>query len=262
MDADRRLSSNYQRSCVVDELSPRDQGLEEPARAVALDLDGILLDGMRYHIEAWHTAFEGIGVTLTDRTLYLLEGIKTRDVVDIVCDENNIRLSALERDRIAHKKKSAYKDLFEVTPLDGAAELLDTVARSGYSIAIVTGTLASSAEETLAKLGFDDRVKYIVSAEADLPGKPDPAPFLRAVELLGVSSSHCLAVDNAPAGVRSATRGGLPCAGVATYLPKSDLLEADVVFDSVRALAQWIDVERRRCGQGPWNLTTSDYHEF
>ncbi len=40
---------------------------------MAIDLDGIILDGMKYHIGAWYEAFENYDVRLDDRELYLLE---------------------------------------------------------------------------------------------------------------------------------------------------------------------------------------------
>ncbi len=134
-------------------------------------------------------------------------------MIDLVCDRFGMNLSQEERDAIARRKKAVYRQLFQPTPLAGADVFLDTLHRHGYRLAIVTGTLATSAEATLRVLGMRDRIEVIISAEMNIPGKPDPAPFQKAVECLRVDVSECLAVDNAPAGITSATKAGLPCAG-------------------------------------------------
>ena len=38
--------------------------------------------------------------------------------------------------------------------------------------------------------------------------KPDPAPYLRAAELLGVDPARCVAVEDSPTGVASAAAAG------------------------------------------------------
>jgi len=48
----------------------------------------------------------------------------------------------------------------------------------------------------------------------DGPGKPDPAIFLEAARRLGREPEECLVVEDAPAGVEAARRGGMPCVAV------------------------------------------------
>lgn len=46
-------------------------------------------------------------------------------------------------------------------------------------------------------------------------GKPHPEIFLSAARLLGVAPAQCVVVEDAPAGVLAAKRGGMRCIGVA-----------------------------------------------
>ncbi len=46
-------------------------------------------------------------------------------------------------------------------------------------------------------------------------GKPHPDIFLAAAELLCVPPEHCIVVEDAPAGVQAAKRGGMRCIGIA-----------------------------------------------
>lgn len=232
------------------------QSTTAAGRTVATDLDGILLDGMQFHIAAWHAAFADYAVTLDEHDLYLLEGIKTKDVVDRLSDIYQLDLSTEARASIVRTKKETYREIFRPLPLDGAGNLLETFRECGYSIAIVTGTVADAATATLDALGMSGGVQHIISSDLNIPGKPDPAPFREAATRLGVPPSFCLAIDNAPAGVSSAVTAGLPCAGVATYLTRDDLRKADATFDNVQCLARWLRSEYETSnGSGPWTAS-------
>ncbi|MBI2559804.1 MAG: HAD family phosphatase, partial [Planctomycetes bacterium] len=50
----------------------------------------------------------------------------------------------------------------------------------------------------------------------------------------------CLVIENAPAGITSAKRAGLRCYAVATSLPKTYLKEADMVFDNIKEISDYL----------------------
>jgi beta-phosphoglucomutase-like phosphatase (HAD superfamily) len=69
-----------------------------------------------------------------------------------------------------------------------------------------------------------------------MPGKPDPAVFLKAARLIGVPSEQCIVVEDAVAGVEAAKRARMKCIAVTTTNPASALGEADVIVDQLDAL--------------------------
>ena len=79
----------------------------------------------------------------------------------------------------------------------------------------MTNTGRALTESALDSIG---RGHFTVSVCADeVPrGKPDPDPYLRAAELLGVAPRRCLAVEDSPNGALAAERAGaavlvVPC---------------------------------------------------
>ena len=72
----------------------------------------------------------------------------------------------------------------------------------------------------------------------DAPGKPDPAIFLEAARCLGHPPSECLVVEDAPAGVEAARRGGMACVGVDRSGDADELRAngADIVLDRLDRL--------------------------
>jgi beta-phosphoglucomutase-like phosphatase (HAD superfamily) len=74
------------------------------------------------------------------------------------------------------------------------------------------------------------------SAEDSLPApasKPDPAIYLHAARVLGVSATTAVAVEDAPAGVQSAVAAGLPVIGNLIFVAPEERPErADALRDA------------------------------
>ena len=68
-------------------------------------------------------------------------------------------------------------------------------------------------------------------------GKPDPDPYIKSLEKLGVTKNECIVVENAPFGNNCREkRAGLYCVAVATTLDPEKLQNADLVFEDHNAL--------------------------
>jgi beta-phosphoglucomutase len=225
-------------------------------RGVALDLDGVIIDGMPFHIRAWEDAFAHHGFAVDQQDLYELEGIRTPEVVDRLAIKYDLPLSSSQKTDLARRKRERYADIFTVVPLPGAQELVQSLADLHYRLALVTGTTRAAGERTLAELGVSNAFTCVVSGDDVETGKPAPDSYALAVRCLEVTPRRCLAVENAPAGIEAAHAAGLPCVVVATYLSPSSLMAvdgADLVFEEVPALAAWFLEEAQRTGaHGPF----------
>jgi beta-phosphoglucomutase-like phosphatase (HAD superfamily) len=93
------------------------------ARGVALDLDGVLIDGMPFHIEAWEYSLAGSGLTATSDELYELEGIPTAEVVGVLADRQSVSISVDARRNIASAKRERRGVQALILPLDLAHTL-------------------------------------------------------------------------------------------------------------------------------------------
>lgn len=100
----------------------------------------------------------------------------------------------------------------------GAQELLCAVRAAGLSTALVTSThrnLVAKALETMDRHRFD----VIVCGDDVSSTKPDPEPYRRALEELGVDAANALAIEDSPAGSTSARTAGIPVLVVPSELP-------------------------------------------
>jgi len=56
----------------------------------------------------------------------------------------------------------------------------------------------------------------IIAAEDISRGKPDPEPYLKAAEILGVNPCECLVFEDAESGIQSATAAGMVVVAIGT----------------------------------------------
>ena len=124
----------------------------------------------------------------------------------------------------------------------GARELLAEVAAAGVPYALVTGSQRRFTEAVLASTGF--RFPATVTADDVTRTKPDPEPYLLAAKLLDADPGQCVALEDSPNGIASATGAGCRVVAVPSLLPIPPAAGRlvvpslrEVTLDTLRALA-------------------------
>ena len=124
----------------------------------------------------------------------------------------------------------------------GAPELLAEVAAAGVPHALVTGSQRPFTEAVLASTGF--RFPVTVTADDVTRTKPDPEPYLLAAKLLDADPGQCVALEDSPNGIASATGAGCRIVAVPSLLPIPPAAGRlvvpslrEVTLDTLRALA-------------------------
>ncbi len=100
----------------------------------------------------------------------------------------------------------------------GAYELLHGLRAAGVPVALVTNTVRSLTETALDTLGRENFAASVCGDEVTNP-KPDPEAYARAAALVGADPAGCLAVEDSPAGARSAESAGCAVLVVPCELP-------------------------------------------
>jgi HAD superfamily hydrolase (TIGR01509 family) len=124
----------------------------------------------------------------------------------------------------------------------GARELLAEVAAAGIPYALVTGSQRPFTEAVLASTGF--RFPVTVTGDDVTRSKPDPEPYLLAAKLLDADPDNCVALEDSPNGVASATAAGCHVIAVPSLLPIAPAARrlvvpslSDITLATLRAMA-------------------------
>jgi beta-phosphoglucomutase len=219
-------------------------------------MDGVIVDGMRYHVPAWQAAFRRfLNVDVPGYRIRVGEGVKGRALVDQITVELGVTLSDDEKADLYSFKRKLFRDTFRIEPIPGIGDLVNTIKLLGHSLALVTGTGRDVADDVLAHLGFEPLFDCIVSGDDVTEGKPSPEPYLLAVETLGVARECCLVIENAPAGIASARAAGLTCVAVEMSLDAEHLAGADRLVSNHAEIQQILLAEQSVSeGRGPWRF--------
>jgi beta-phosphoglucomutase len=198
--------------------------------ATLLDFDGVLVDSEPVHLAAFNDVLAQFGVAIgeteyVERYLSLDDAGVFRTVLGrdgrTIREEEVRSLVAAKSPRFMER----FEDAFRVFP--GATDLVARRAARG-PVVIVSGALEREIAFALQKMGSAPHVLSIVSAERTVASKPDPAPFLFAIDELrrGGYAGRAVAIEDSTGGVRSAKGAGVRCVGVAHSYSIAELTRA------------------------------------
>lgn len=175
--------------------------------AVLFDMDGTLLDSEYLTEAAVEAALAGAGIALPGLDLRRFHGINWRAAAAILRDlAPPLAGRPLETDLEVHYRRA----LLEAPPavIPGAPAAVVAAARRCRT-ALVTSSDHESAAHVVARLGLETPLAARICGEDCARGKPDPEPYRRGAERLGVDPARCLVFEDSLAGIQSARAAGM-----------------------------------------------------
>jgi beta-phosphoglucomutase len=202
-------------------------------KAVLFDMDGILVDSMPYHFISWFETMRKYNIRVTPFEIYGKEGEKSELCVEYFFKKAKRKITKEKIKKITRERAEKFNEYFKPYIFAGVEEIIRGLKKKGYKTAVVTGSAKADAVKILpAKIYnlFD----AIISSDIVKKGKPHPEPYLTASNLLNVSPSQCMVVENAPYGVKSAKSAKMYCVAVTTSLPEQYLKQADKICADIK----------------------------
>lgn len=192
--------------------------------AVLWDMDGTLVDTEPYWIEAEHELVSAHGGVWTDDLGLQLVGNALDVSAQLIIDLTGIGLTVRQIiDALLARVIARVRERMPWRP--GAHELLLDLHERGVPNVLVTMSwrnLASAVVEALPAGVFTE----LVTGDEVTHGKPHPEPYLTAARLVGADPRDCVAIEDSPTGVRSATAAGVPTIAVPHVVPVPDVVGA------------------------------------
>ena len=181
--------------------------------AYIFDCDGTLADTMPLHYQAWdETLTKKLGGkhAFTEGMFYRFGGMPARAIVQRLNQDHGYNLPP---DDFAHEKEMRFVELLPgIGPIPEVIDTLNALPADA-KVAVASGGLTEIVRDTLKFLGLHvgphEKIKYLVGSDQVLKGKPDPALFLRAAELLGVDPRRCIVFEDAEPGFLAAKAAGM-----------------------------------------------------
>lgn len=194
-------------------------------QAVISDMDGVILDSEKLYVRFWCEAARFYG-----HPMERVHALGIRSMARPLAKEKlRGRFGEGFDYEAVHAKRVELMDAYIVEngiePKPGAAELLSYLKANGCRVALATATPEARAREYLRRVNLLQFFDEVVSAHSVPHGKPAPDIYLHAAARLGVPPERCLALEDSPNGIRSASAAGCKTVMVPDLdLPSEELL--------------------------------------
>src|SRR5216683_7950076 len=185
-------------------------------RGVLFDLDGVLVDSTPAVARVWAGWAQEHGFS-PDEVVKKAHGRPSITTIRELLPHAD---HAAE-DREVERREIA--DVEGVVSLPGAMEFLKALPLERW--AIVTSCTRALAQVRIAAAGLP-RPQHLVTSTDVKHGKPDPEPYLKGAQTLGVPASECIVIEDAPAGIRAGKAAGARVLALRTTASDAELQEA------------------------------------
>jgi beta-phosphoglucomutase len=210
--------------------------LTDRPKAVIFDMDGVIVDSMPYHFIAWYEALRPWGIRVSCFEVYAQEGQRWESTLKGLFKRAKIKPTPKVLNAVFSLRQRIFKRYFKRFIFQGAYALLVDLKSQGFLLGLVSGSPLDEIKKILP-VKLLKLFTSVVAGNQVKNGKPHPEPYLRAARLLRIAPGACLVIENAPFGITSAKRAGMPCIAVSTSLPKEYLAAADLVVENLSQIA-------------------------
>lgn len=202
-------------------------------------MDGVVIDSEKLHIKALGLTLRENGISFPEDILFEFVGKSDRSFFEYArahYDKDGI----LDIEK-SLKQKDAFFDslLMEVCLVDGVDAFIETVRSQGVKTALVTSSSRWTVDKVDELLGIRTWFDVVVAAEDTAKHKPDPAPYLLALESLKAARGTAIIIEDSPTGTAAGKAAGCFVIGITTSFSEEVLAAAgaDLVVNSYEGFA-------------------------
>lgn len=179
--------------------------------AVLTDFDGTMISSLGVLRSAYENFVSSHGNPTTFPTFDSVSHLSVPDCMRVCSDLGGLATPLSEL--TASYDEAVEKEIVHLPPRNGLVSFWKVLRRNDIRIAIVSSAPSGVIGRWLQRWKLQDYVSCITGREDVSEHKPDPAPYLHALEQLRVANSAAVAIEDSLTGAKSSLG-----AGIFTYL--------------------------------------------
>src|SRR4051812_170987 len=191
---------------------------------VIFDMDGVLVNSFRAHLQSWRRTAQAHGLSMSDEDFRRTFGRTSRDIITNLWPG---KFDDEQAKAFDDQKEAAYREILreEFPAMDGASELIQSLHGAGFKLAIGSSGPPANVALVCEMLPSADLFDATVNGSEISRGKPEPDVFLLGATRLGLEPRQCAVVEDAPAGIEAARRAGMTAIAILGTAPREELAE-------------------------------------
>lgn len=200
-------------------------------KAAIFDLDGVIVNTVPLHFNAWKRMFNEYGKEFNfEDYKQKVDGIPRMDGARAILTELN-EGGLKEASDKKQRYFLGYLESEKIPIYDTTVSLIKSIRKDGLKAGVISSS--KNCLHILKKAGLVDLFEVIITGNDITKGKPDPQAFFMAAERMSVEPALCVVFEDAVLGVEAAKNAGMKCVGIDRYgrpdrLNKADLIVGDL----------------------------------
>ncbi len=178
-----------------------------PIRAVAFDMDGLMVNTEELYFEVGQTLLRRRGREFTDRLRRGMMGLPGPQAFALMIEQEELKDTP---ETLARESDEVFAAMLpdRLRPLTGLFELLDALDARQLPRCVATSSPLSFANVVLEGVCVLSRVDFVITAEHVAKGKPHPDIYLGAAQKLAVLPCEVLVLEDSQHGSRAGVASG------------------------------------------------------
>ena len=205
-------------------------------KGLLFDMDGVLVNNLEVHREAFAEFFRRYGVERSFDELSRVFGMGNDDIMGELMPRDIVERVGVRE--LGYEKETIYREIYapKITPQPGLLSLLAEAEHEGLKCAVGSSGYRANVDFVLDKCNIERYFEAAVAGDEVTRCKPDPEIYLTAAAKLGLHPSECIVFEDAEAGIEAAKRANMKVVALATTFDREFLATtaADAIVDDFR----------------------------
>ncbi len=187
-------------------------------KGVIFDMDGVLVDNMAVHMEAFTEIARRYGVGLDIKATLGMAGKGNGEIFEALFPAGIVHKAGVQA--LGDEKEAVYREIYapKLAPVPGLIGFLDRLKAAGIRIAVGTSAPKANMDFVFDGLGIRRYFDVIVNGDMVARCKPDPEIYQVAAAELRLQPGECLVFEDALAGIEAARSAGIKVVALSTTL--------------------------------------------
>lgn len=205
-------------------------------KGILFDMDGVLVNNLEVHRQAFAEFFRRYGVERTFDELSRVFGKGNDDIMGELMPADVVERVGIRQ--LGYEKEAIYREIYApiIEPQAGLLEFLARSAEAGLRCAVGSSGYRANVDFVLDRCDIRRYFEAAVAGDEVTHCKPDPEIYLTAATKLGLSAVECVVFEDAEAGIEAAKRAGMKVVALATTFDRAFLetTDADLIINDFR----------------------------
>ena len=203
-------------------------------KAFLFDMDGVVIDSEKLYSQSEEKLLAQYGVSFDDSDWLKIKGCTEKQFYDLIY--SNFSLD-IPREELRLQGRNFLKNIFseKLQYMDGFNEVY-TIIKNKYQLALVTSTGSELADHINGLLSIYKKFNIVVNSSDTVLHKPNPEPYLFAMNHLGVKPQECIVIEDSIQGIKAGKTAGCYVIAIEGSLKKEFLKESDYIISNFHEL--------------------------